>query len=364
MPVDKLLDVENVYLTQYKIRQAQKYARKYRPNKTPPPVLRKEYKVILPSTMDHFEKWIFSPGLTEQVKMREKHIAAGHVLARKQPRYSSFPRYKADCEEKGLVPLPREIYMQLLGMKGFIDLKQDDCMCPKCMAYGWRGIEQKKKDFFNTLRKLGKSSGCFTVDTDPVKLLSERLEAAWNHMRTTYSQHLKEQDEIASHCLRRQLGHSCNSHLDSCCDHTRSDVPQKDFPLEWKDVPQTEGNRSLGGHWNSRCEVCDIDCKTGGGRTVSSMSRKCRYCCHTCCNDCFKTYFPAEGTDANFLEKQEYICNKCSAEIDLLRHQPGGCASCDDLEHLPVDIMNAVTRVERFAGDHDTTLTPNPVSGY
>ena len=184
--VCELLNTENVYLTEYKIKQAQKYARKYRPNKTPPPVLRKEYKVILPSTMDHFEKWILSPSMTEPLKMREKHIAAGHVVGLKQPRYSTFPRYETDCKEKGVVPLPREIYTTILGMKEFINLKQDDCMCPKCMTYGWRGIIGKRQDFFTMLRKLGKGCGLFDVDTDPVTRLSERLEAAWNHMRTTY----------------------------------------------------------------------------------------------------------------------------------------------------------------------------------
>ena len=148
------------------------------------------------------------------------------------------------------------------------------------------------------LREIGKSSRCFTVDTDPVNRLSERLEAAWNHMRTTYSQHLKEQDEISSHCLRHQLGHCCNNQLDSCCDHTRSDGVTPDPPIMWKDVPQKEGNRSLGGHWDSRCEVCNIDCQTAGGRTVSAKSWKCRYCCHSCCNDCFENYFRAESPDA------------------------------------------------------------------
>ena len=285
--IEKLVDVRNVYLTEHKIRQAQKYARRYRPGQAPAPLLRKEYKVILPSTMDHFEKWILDPAMTEPLKMRENNIAAGHVAGLLQPRYSTYPLYEADCKEKGIEKLPREIYVDILGMKQFVNLKKDDCMCAKCMKHGWRGIVEKRKELFTMMRKLGRSSGCFTVDTDPVKRLSERLNSAWNHMRTTYSQHLKQEDEIASHCLRYQLGHSCNSHLDSCCKHNRSDVvaPNPDgnsdgdgdgeadtdggaVPLvEWKDVPQTEGNRSLGGHWNSRCEVCDIDCKTGGGRT-------------------------------------------------------------------------------------------------
>ena len=171
-------------------------------------------------------------------------------------------------------------------------------MCAKCMAYGWRGIIQKEKEFFTMLREIGKSSKCFTTDTDPVSRLSERLEKAWVHMRTKYSQHLKEQSEVASHCLRYQLGHSCNKHLDSCCNHTRSDGFTRPPLVKWKDVPQTKGNRSLGGHWDSRCEVCNIDCRTGGGRTVSAKSWKCLYCCHSCCNDCFEKYFRAEGPDS------------------------------------------------------------------
>ena len=184
--VDELLDVRNVYLTEHKIRQAQKYARKYRPDKAPPPIMKKEYKVILPSTMDHFEKWMLSPSITEPLKMREKDIAAGHVVGLKEPRYSTYSRYEDDCVEKGIVPLPREVYTEILGMKEFVNLKQDDCMCAKCMAYGWRGIIEKKKDFFTMLRKQGRSSKLFTAKTDPTNLLSSRLEAAWNHMRTTY----------------------------------------------------------------------------------------------------------------------------------------------------------------------------------
>ena len=130
--------------------------------------MKREYKVILPATMDHFEQWMLSPALTEPVKMREKNIAAGHVLGLKQPKYSTFSLYQADCEEKKIVPLPREIYTQILGMREFVNLKVDDCMCKKCMSYGWRGIIEKKQDFFAMLREIGKSSKCFTVDTgDP-----------------------------------------------------------------------------------------------------------------------------------------------------------------------------------------------------
>ena len=89
---------------------------------------------------------------------------------------------------------------------------------------------------------------------------------------------------------------------------------------------------------------------------MSATSMKCRYCCHTCCNDCFENYFPAEGPDSKFKEKQEYICNECSADIELQKHRPGGCAICDDLEHLPVDIINAVTKIASVAGDPN----PNP----
>ena len=302
--VDKLLNVKNVYLTVHKIREAQKYARKYRPSEVPPPVLSKEYKVILPATMDHFEKWMLSPSLTEPLKMREKNIAAGHVLGLKQPRYSTYSRYEDDCGAKGIVPLPREVYTDILGMREFVNLKQDDCMCAKCMAYGWRGIIGKQKEFFTLLRQLGKSSKVFTAETDPVNLLSTRLQRAWNHLRTTYGQHLKknDQDEIASHCLHHQLGHSCNSCLDSSCRHTRSDGAAPPPPVKWKDVPQTAGTRSLGGHWDSRCEVCDINCQTGGGRTVSAKSWKCLYCAHSCCNDCFGTYYPAEGPDTTWVK--------------------------------------------------------------
>ena len=96
--------------------------------------MKREYKVILPATMDHFEQWMLSPALTEPVKMREKNIAAGHVLGLKQPKYSTFSLYQADCEEKKIVPLPREIYTQILGMREFVNLKVDDCMCKKCMS--------------------------------------------------------------------------------------------------------------------------------------------------------------------------------------------------------------------------------------
>ena len=107
----------------------------------------------------------------------------------------------------------------------------------------------------------------------------------------------------------------------------------------------------MGGRWNSRCEVCDLNSQTGGGSTVSATSMKCRYCCRSCCNSCFENYFPGQGPDAKFKEKQEYVCNECSADIEKQKHRPGGCGICDDLTHLPVDIMGAVTWVEAVAGE-------------
>ena len=186
MSIDSLQNTRNVYLTEHKIRQAQKYARKYLPSKAPSPVLKKEYKVILPETMDHFEEWILSPTMTEPLKMREKNIAAGHVVGLKEPKYSTYSRYEDDCRAKKIVALPREVYTNILGGKEFMNLKQDDCMCSKCMKYGWRGIVEKRQGFFKMLREMGKDNGCFDVDTEPVTRLSKRLEAAWNHMRTTY----------------------------------------------------------------------------------------------------------------------------------------------------------------------------------
>ena len=53
----------------------------------------------------------------------------------------------------------------------------------------------------------------------------------------------------------------------------------------------------------------------------------------------------------SFEQEKEYVCNECSAEIELQKHQPGGCAMCDDLEHLPVDIIDVVTSIEKVAGN-------------
>ena len=350
IPIEKLSNVENTYVTDHLVRKAQLYAQNYRPGETPSPCLAKQYRVIRPATMEHFEKWILSPARTEPLKMRETHIAARHVLGLKEPRYTTYPRYKTDCKKKNVVPLPREVYTDMLGMREFMKLKQDDCMCAKCLKYGWRGIVEEKKGFFKTLQTLGKRLGIFKKNTDPTHHLSKRLDAAWNHMRTTYSQHLQSEDEIASHCLRHQLGHSCNHHLDTPCSHTRTDGVTKCHPVRWADEEQTSGNRSLAGRWDAHCEVCERDCETGGGRTVSSKSMKCRHCCHSCCNDCHKKYYPAEGPDENFVEKSEYICNECSSEIGLVRHRPGGCGLCDDLEHLPVDLVRIVDKIKKVAG--------------
>ena len=244
----------------------------------------------------------------------------------------------------------RETYTDLLGMREFINLKQDDCMCAKCLSYGWHGIVEEKKDLFKVLQTLGKKMNIFNKMTDPTHRLSERLDRAWNHMRTTYGNHLKSEDETASHCLRRQLGHSCNHHLDTPCSHSRSDGVTKCPPVKWADAPRTAGDRSLGGRWDANCEVCDVNCETGRGRTVSSKSFKCRYCANSCCNNCHKKYYPAEGPDEKFRENKEYICNECSSENDLAQHQPGGCAMCDDLDHLPVDIMDLVDKIEKVSG--------------
>ena len=349
-PVEELLDVRNSYVTDHLIAKAQQYVKKYRPGETPAPVLTKQYKVILPETMAHFEEWILSSAMTEPLKMREKNVAARHVVGLKEPRYTTFPRYQKDCRTKNVIPLPRQAYSDLLGMREFLLLKQDDCMCAKCLEYGWRGIVQEKKEFFTTLRTLGQAIKLFNTKTDPVPRLSERLETAWNHMRTTYGQHLQAEDEIASHCLRRQLGHSCNKHLNTGCSHTRSDGGAPAHPVPWANVPQTAGNHSLGGRWDANCEVCDVDCRTGGGRTVSCKSMKCRYCCRSCCNDCYEKYYPSEGPDDDYKVRQEYICNKCSADVDLVRHQPGGCAMCDELEHLPIDLIDVVDKIEKVAG--------------
>ena len=349
-PVNELTNVENAYATDYLITKAQQYAKKYRPCETPPATLKKQYAVILPATMKHFEDWILDPARTEPLKMREKNIAARHIVGLKEPRYTTYPRYKKDCKDKGIKPLPRETYTDLLGMQEFMDLKQDDCMCAKCLAYGWRGIHDGKKQFFKEVQTLGKKMKLFDKKTDPTRRLTKRLDRAWNHLRTTYSQHLKSEDELACHCLRRQLGHSCNKHLDTPCNHTRSDGDAPSHPVKWEDVGQTAGNRSLGGRWDATCEVCSSDCGTGGGRKVSLTSWRCRHCCHSCCNDCQKTYYPAEGPGESYTGNNEYICNRCSADIDLVKHRPGGCAHCEDLEHLPTDILHMVDKIEKVVG--------------
>ena len=65
-------------------------------------------------------------------------------------------------------------------------------------------------------------------------------------------------------------------------------------------------------------------------------------------------------THIRFEEEKEYICNECSSDIELQKHQPGGCGMCDDLDHLPVDIIDCVNRVEKFAGNPNLNINPNP----
>ena len=77
---------------------------------------------------------------------------------------------------------------------------------------------------------------------------------------------------------------------------------------------------------------------------------KCRYCCRSCCNDCHKKYYPAEGPGEDFTEENEYVCNVCSSEHGREKHRPGGCGLCDDLEHLPVDLVHIVDKIEKVAG--------------
>ena len=42
--------------------------------------MKKQYAVILPATMKHFEGWILDPARTEPLKMREKNISFYNIL--------------------------------------------------------------------------------------------------------------------------------------------------------------------------------------------------------------------------------------------------------------------------------------------
>ena len=204
--------------------------------------------------------------------------------------------------------------------------------------------------FFKLLGNLGRVAELWTADTDPSKRLWKRLETASTHVRTTYGQHLKQQDEMSDHCLLCLLGHSCNRHLNTDCDHRNTVGQFPPHPRPWSEAPSTAGSRSLGGRWDANCEVCDIRCSTSGGRTVSSLSWKCKYCCHSVCNDCFRDYFPDQGPDEDFVADKEYVCKQCSSDIIMSNHRVGGCAPCEELLHLPVDIMSAIHKVEKVVG--------------
>ena len=46
------------------------------------------------------------------------------------------------------------------------------------------------------------------------------------------------------------------------------------------------------------------------------------------------------------MQKKEYMC---SPDVDLVRHWSGGCALCDDSDHLPEDLISIVDKNEKVA---------------
>ena len=200
--ISNLQDVRNAYVSDHAVKMALSHCKRYRPDESLPPVLERQYAVILPATLDHFEKWILSPARTEPMKMREKTVAAGHILGLKTPKYSSWKRYEIDCHSQvpPVVPLPRDEYTRILGTREFVKLKQDDCVCAKCLSLYWTGLVEQAPAFFKLMGKLGCVASVWTKETDPSTRLAKRMETASTHLRTTYGQHLQQQDEIADHC--------------------------------------------------------------------------------------------------------------------------------------------------------------------
>ena len=122
---------------------------------------------------------------------------------------------------------------------------------------------------------------------------------------------------MAAHCLRLHLGSLAEPRFNKHCEHGHPN--SKDSPS----LPPIEPTVST---------TC-----CGTGCTKRPVAH-CKHCVTSLCKDhleahlCTAEYLPQKHSES-------FICRSCAPKVDACKHNPAGCATCNEMHFFKLDLL-------------------------